>query len=359
MTEFINKGYYGCVFRPYLKSDKRFKKTDNYVGKVFIKEKHMQEELKSVELTEKIDPSNVFTVKFIGKSKVKEVKDKKLLKTISECDLFNKPEDIKGCHQLVYEYGGVDFKDLENVNIFEILPLWVNIFKGITLLEKSKLVHQDIKPDNLLYNHNQHKINMIDFGLLQRFGEIYEKQEWSRNNFDYVYYPPEYKISYGLLYTRRKKLRTFNITRNFKTHKKLLKFLNKEYNYVGLIDEYERNLRKKNIEDKSPDEIRKHFTKYASKVDIYSMGITLLEILYDNDVKLKNKPLDNDFKDFIFHIIHPDPSKRYSPTEAHKGLVDICKKHKLMDEEEKKEEPKKRKYNYKCTYNDQIRRYYK
>ena len=158
-TKFVNEGFYGCVYKPYLKCDKKIKKTDNYVGKVFglgeIGEEHdyrqaSSEEIENNRIIEKIDPRSLFTVKYIDICDVDKITDKKLLKEIAKCENFDprrdgkNPEEVEGKPQLIYEYGGIDLKDLKisTMGLKNFIPLWLNILKELYYF---KIIDQYIK----------------------------------------------------------------------------------------------------------------------------------------------------------------------------------------------------------------------
>ena len=324
--EFINEGAFGCVFRPPLECIEDFTATRDHIGKVFDKVKHANDEIASNrKIQQQIDPNNTFTIKYIGRCIVKEIKDKKLIKTIEKTEIFSDYRDIEKCPQLIYEYGGVDFKGirLTRLDFLASLPAWLAIFNGLAVLEKNKMVHQDVKPENLLYNEKYEKINLIDFGGMQRYDEIYEQQDWARNNFNYLYFPPEYKISHNLLYTKNKRLTTFGVYKNFAGASGIYKMLKKEFKYAELLLDYEEHLEKIRLDKKPSQDIKKYFTSYANRIDMYSMGITLVEILYDNKIKLRNTQLEIDLKKLIGRLIQPNPELRPTPKSAYKKIYKI------------------------------------
>ena len=108
-----------------------------------------------------------------------------------------------------------------------------------------------------------------------------------------------------------------------------------------------------NIEKRRKGDIRKYFTRYSNRVDIFELGITLIEILMMNKkIKGLDTQLGKDFYRFISHLVEPDPSKRYTPKQAYDALKKLCNKYGLSAK-------KKLKYNYMCAVSNNSKKYYK
>ena len=159
---FINEGTFGCVYMPYLTclkdskeyTDKDGSKFKSAVGKVFNVKYEADKEHRGNDTLLKIDPQSIFTPKYYGMCEVD--KDYNFINIIEKCEHFRGDGYAAfGEKQLVYEYGGKDldtyYSKLRNSSIENFLPLWLPIFNGLILLEKQKIVHQDIKPPNMLY----------------------------------------------------------------------------------------------------------------------------------------------------------------------------------------------------------------
>ncbi len=62
------------------------------------------------------------------------------------------------------------FKNNKNLlNEKDILMIGIQILQQINYLHKNNLVHQDIKPDNFIFDKDNNKFKLIDFGLCKRF----------------------------------------------------------------------------------------------------------------------------------------------------------------------------------------------
>ena len=62
------------------------------------------------------------------------------------------------------------FKNNKNLlNEKDILMIGIQILQQINYLHKNNLVHHDIKPDNFIFDKDNNKFKLIDFGLCKRF----------------------------------------------------------------------------------------------------------------------------------------------------------------------------------------------
>ena len=177
MSVYIARGTYGCVIGPNLNCDGTFGNS-KYITKFFFDKRDFEIE-KEFELTlQKIDKKYSFTTQMISSCEVHltdEIKSK--IHNIKLCEL--KSDDV---YQITYENGGVNlfslFKNKENrfysFKIINFLKKFVNIFEGLCQINKNKLIHFDIRLENILYNINTNKFKIIDFGLMIKQEEYFK-----------------------------------------------------------------------------------------------------------------------------------------------------------------------------------------
>lgn len=67
---------------------------------------------------------------------------------------------------------------------------------GIQELLEKKLIHHDLKPENVVYDEENHRMNLIDFGFLTRFSTIRKESAKSANWLSQMHwsYPPEIQL---------------------------------------------------------------------------------------------------------------------------------------------------------------------
>ena len=120
-------------------------------------------------------------------------KEKK--ETISECLIEKFDSDITNIkiHEIIYDYGGIQLDNIE-INDYDFIKALIIMCKSLQTLHQLGFVHRDIKPQNILYNNDNYKLSLIDFGVCIPFNEVYtNKEKWWVYS-EYFISPPEYNI---------------------------------------------------------------------------------------------------------------------------------------------------------------------
>ena len=172
MSTLLSQGGFGCVYYPGInctgtankdkktvtKLQKRDFNTDNeiYVGKIIISIKHYNKYFIPV-----IDSCPIDIRKI----------DKKI---IDDCKVVNSPSSIE---YLLMTLDYVENKSLEPTIVLstsnqikrqsfaKILGMYKYLMHGIDLLSQKKIVHFDIKSENLLFSNKKDIPLFIDFGI--------------------------------------------------------------------------------------------------------------------------------------------------------------------------------------------------
>lgn len=329
--KYITEGSYGAVFDPPIESSDKNDKIGvpkNSVGKVFFDKESADLEHNFNNVIKNIDKDSKWTVKYYGRNVVK-------FEDFKESDEYEKGfwqtvHKNNPLQQLVYEYGG---KDLATEKMFKkyitfekLLNSFVPILEGLENLAKLKYVHQDIKPPNMLHNLDTGKTSVIDFGLMAKMEDIYDiKKNEGRLSSGYRYYPTEYYLT-SILNSKDIKEKTpeeiakklsNNFTNSYGSYKAAVENITtfdvKDVSYKFSLDILE--------EHKGNWDTVKMFSKYANKIDIYSVGISLCYLLYK---AIGYKKVGNinmiKTKELISKMMYPDPRERYSPKEATEAL---------------------------------------
>jgi serine/threonine protein kinase len=265
--KYIAEGTYGCVFgNPPLKclrDDKR--KGDEYVSKL-MSLRYLLEEYREGKKWNTIDPKQEFsiTASYICKIDTNNIKN---TNNLEKCSVdYDIP--LKNRFLLFYKNGGPDLGKLKTVskNYIDIFCGFQNLFDGLIIAHKNKLYHLDIKPANILSGEDSIVLRYIDFGLscstkdLKEFNDVYIE-----NISFYPYWPFELGCfdNMGTLKSKefiKKRFDTFNnLSRDFGLSRFDIEF---ETLYSSL--------KSNNFKD---------FDKVFEKVDIFSLGISLIDIL--------------------------------------------------------------------------------
>jgi len=348
-SQFLGEGSYGCVVKPPVPCKNKVKlrrenKNDNKVGKIFTENKAFQKEIATNKVAIKIDPTNKKLLTASSYCNVTQETIKKENRT-RMCDLTYENANQKTFYQLNMPYGGVTLKSYfkhyqTDFSIFDLLKSLKNVFQTLIILDKKKVCHQDIKPDNILIKPNGEAI-IIDYSLIIPFKKIYTPENRHRLKYAYYPYPPEYKLYDFIHFQKCYKYQYCNYIFDEYLNHSLSAF-----NISALGDNVITHLINHNLllhhfneirdvmiaKDKSGGSgggaggIEKFMTKYANRVDIYSVGMTIMKTLKYVNYDLHN----NEINEFLINIIHPNVIKRYTPKQAYTALVDLLKKYNMQ-----------------------------
>lgn len=316
MSKYIGKGSYGCIIKPSLKCDKTFG-DKNEISKFFFDYKEYNDENNLHNIITNIDKKNKFTIKKISNCKL-----------FLDYDIIRKIENFYSCniydkyiYQIIYEYGGIDLEKLlindkfKSIDLYDFFQRFSNIFEGISILDENDLVHFDLKLNNILYDLEKNKFVIIDFGLMKKKSKLYSYNLidlFSENQ--HPFYPNEINIlniiinksddkklnsmlyyeHFQILIKKLQKiyhnshdkffvnyLKTFEkisyqfeneIKNNFKSMLSLFKIFFKKFSNVKFYSENIHNNQINDILNEICNDIK-------SKIDVYMLGIVLLEII--------------------------------------------------------------------------------
>jgi serine/threonine protein kinase len=214
----IGEGSYGCVHKPSLrclrdlKNPKKDFKIDynNYVSKI-MKTSDAEAELKEFVVIGSYDPANEY---HLGTPILcqPELNDKIIDNDISKCkyvkdsEVRSQPNDYK---ILLMKFGGPDLKNLCNSELKKFLAtktklktdrFWLEVYhllEGLRFFRDNGIVHNDIKPQNILFNMKTGKLVFIDFGLMRSKEDIIKSSKKS-DNFLGIYHW-SYPLECGLM----------------------------------------------------------------------------------------------------------------------------------------------------------------
>ena len=309
---YTNNGTYGCVFRPGVSCKGKIL-DESAVSKVFKLSKHdVTKEEYDIHnnVVNKIDPSGEFTLKLIETCKVDMGSFSP--SQVKKCRNFTIEEmEQKYLPQIVYEYGGVNiFEAPRKFSFEELFSAMTPVFKGINKMNQFKIVHVDIKPENMVYNHITGKLALIDFGIASRYFNLYGRDKLYLMAHPYKYYPPEFPLIANHMIGKN----FYNTQQNTSSIEKMLSYLQTKYRRTDLLPELN-----KLIERYKDINIGDLFI--PDKIDIYMLGVSILELIYLCDehhtIQInKNIPFYKDVFNLIGMMIHPDPSQRFFSLQA-------------------------------------------
>lgn len=193
----IGEGSYGCVHRPSI-----YCKTipspgfnyKTYVSKL-MKTKNAKKELAEFLIIGKIDPTNEYHLgqPILCKPDINEPNVKNDIDNCKYVKSNNIETNEDKYSLLVLKYGGPDLKIFCLNHIKKYLKthktertdkFWLEVhhlIKGLKFFKDNGIIHNDIKPQNILFNTTTGKMKYIDFGLMRTKKEIINSSMNNRN----------------------------------------------------------------------------------------------------------------------------------------------------------------------------------
>lgn len=199
----VGEGAYGCVHKPSIHCKTPPKPNFNYTNYVskIMKTKNAQQELAEFVIIGNIDPTEEYHLgqPILCKPNLdfEHVKDDiKRCKYIKIDDVEANPDKYS---LLVLKFGGPDLKALCNKYLTKYLEkdkdirtdkFWLEVhhlIKGLKFFKDNGIIHNDIKPQNILFDNKTGKLKYIDFGLMRTKKDIIDSSK-QNNNYLGVYH---------------------------------------------------------------------------------------------------------------------------------------------------------------------------
>jgi serine/threonine protein kinase len=341
--DLLGQGTFGCVFKPAVlcpkdpssgKDTTRF--TPEYlengatptandrsrlqrgVSKLVFDDAEYMDERKSAALMRTIDPKAEFTNPLLGSCpmQMNQVRD---LQGMNRCSPAMKSRTEKA-YNLVFEHHGTDLfryglgneETLTKLN-FASESLHIKILgvcRGIKKMLENDFVHMDIKPANML--NVKKKILLIDFGLSSDLKEVLSREFKGVVTHAYPYYPPELKLYWNKL-TRENWMVNYTPILTLFLAKLDVRPLTLRNSANSLMTTVERQIKSRvSKEGGTPEEHRLTiFTEFIQKLDIFSLGISLLEMFAAGDSGNMTPEQLQHFKRILRGMTNMNPFDRY------------------------------------------------
>ena len=344
MSNLLSQGGFGCVYYPGLKCDNEDdnKKNDNdkFVTKLQKKNFTSNNELNIGLTIKKSEYYKFFFLPVVSQCPVNiKVYKKKYEEQLKECDVI-KDDDKKYMlmkipyvkNKPVVEAIFNETNDKRHLMI-SIMELYTASLKAIGILIEKKIVHFDLKSDNILYDTQINHMKIIDFGLSIPIEKLQKE-----NLKDYFYiYAPEYFVwpleahvinflihEYDGTNVDKKYVDDISnkIATEYVENNKGLNMFSREFRskYMELCVLQI----KKYLKTDNKNTIINNLIKYYETWDNYSISIMLLRIV---DLLFPNEFVENMFYEvfsqLLLYNIHPNPLKRFNISETFNKYYEI------------------------------------
>lgn len=361
-SDVIGEGTYGCIHKPSLECSGQ--KSIDYTNKVskVIDSKHGQSELKEYNNISKIDVDSKYYMGVPIKCRLKNTKKNKM--SIDKCEnvklkkAFQK--NISSLSLLIMDDGGINLKEFAKANRdngdnteMELFFIELQrIFHGLLVFNQHKLLHYDLKPQNMVYNSNNHRVNLIDFGHMRTLTKALNESSKSKNHLSVFHwsYPFESfflnkaNYNYFLKYSESEKVgfyqtilqKTKDLQRisggegtrkqeksiraeivNFdEVADEIVGFLGyittnvSSEQVMRITDEYMQDFYNLLMFVIVPNEYNNFVKKSLNTMDSYGLGFSIIYILNNIGPRMKNKDFINQMHILAYNMTTPDLRKR-------------------------------------------------
>ena len=248
---------------------------------------------------------------------------------------------------MVSRYGGITLEDyfislLENdnkieVKMFDLMKKMKQLFVGLKEIYHNKLVHLDIKYNNIVLDGRSFKY--IDFGLSGEAHDLTHFKNRSLSEFNtkrmYIWYPPEYL--YGSIDESYKndELSKFN-SQKFRKHYSDGLNIHRMFNVN--LNNHIRELLSSNKTMPDSD-----YQQMISMIDVYSLGIMIPFLFneYNLTKYIKSSRFLKDLFKLFAKMCETNHKKRINPDECLKEYNQIMNKYSHLSNKGKKTKKKK------------------
>jgi len=333
---FLAQGGYGCVFYPEVNCQGKDTNNKNFLSKIVQRDFSAENE---------INIGKILTTKL--KMWVENPLQNHFAPVLSSCNVdvskFTMDENEKCTlfeqHQnsdfVLMKVRYIDNKELdsfitENTNSSLVMLLFTSsyshLLKSLSLLQKIKICHFDIKAQNIVYDTEKSLPIMIDFGLSINFQTLNMKELY---NYFYIYEPMYY------IWPLEVHLINYILHVNSEIGEKDMRKLAKDYVSHNIVLRAFSPAFQKRFEaecyyelskyiGKDSDAVIQRILKYWHTWDNYALSLLYIKLLYYLIRNDSGKIIKNEFVSFFIELclnnIHPNPKRRLSVQDTIKSF---------------------------------------
>lgn len=327
--DLIAEGGYGCIYYPSLNEFGEEETNNNFVSKIQIINDNALNEIYIGNIIKNI---NGYINHFAPVIDSNNLNQKKIsYNNINKCSIIKskKKQDkitilkMDYIHGTTFDQHIIDEKNNRELT-FNIINSFIHISKAIKILIENKIVHFDLKEDNIMFNKKRKLPILIDFGLSRKFNNIenLSKNFDSLKKYFYIFAPQYYIWSieiHFLCYLINVKQNVsnddiINIVNQYIKKNPIFNYFSPDFvlKYKNLCIQ---QLKYYNLFDTN-NRIKK-ILSFWKTWDSYSLSIMFLRIICIlNYTGFSKNNFTTFFSEILIKNIHPNPKKRYSIEET-------------------------------------------
>ena len=330
MNTVIGEGTFGCVHSPPMKCKEEKEFDSSYVSKLIKDVDYAAEnENETNDAMDGYDPDNDF---HLGPSTMcSPANTTENREAIKQCKDFN-ISDIDQYKLIIMKNGGISLAKIENsyknkaysiANCKFFERFWLSIYRiiaGIYTLSKNRMIHHDIKSQNIVYDNATGRSNLIDFTKLVEYKDNEstglhwsyppEVELYNYNDLEYIVEGDDYAVE------RYAKKAAITIHEEHPTMAEYIYHRDFNGDYTEFHHNQLRALYKGVRQIKNADEF--YFDTGPRIFDIYGLGMALGSMI-KNTYKLlgpEQKPTVNKMVSLFDSMVNWNIYERATPTEV-------------------------------------------
>ena len=363
----VGEGTYGCVHKPPMKCKHQDNINDPSIASKLMKDLDAKKEMKEFELIQHADANNYF---HLGKPSICKADSTLSNKqAIVKCTKNNfKPDLVSQYSLLLIKYGGLDLEKygaklkemtMNVSNRRNVEHFWMDISRiifSLKVMNDKRIVHHDLKHQNIVYNPETGRANLIDFGLMTTKSKIQNASNKSKYGFGMLHW--SFPVEIELLNKNKfdSIFQDINITRNPFQNKNKHRDKKEEYftnilHHIQTHHKYFFNciIQSKPGSEDYKSEMKSHITSFLQMlimlepteynefvnkcidtIDVYGTGIGLLYVLYRSK-RFLSVDFFNDLKTLFLSMVHQNVFLRISPNDLITQYEHILLKNGLLE----------------------------
>ena len=194
-------------------------------------------------------------------------------------------ETLESYFEKQFEDPDENIKNIEK-KFLDFMKKLDKLFNGLVQLKNNEISHLDIKSNNIVIKDENSNFKFIDFGLSAKYSNLKHFKQRAKNEANtkriYLYYPPEFLFSQSSdkdLKDMKKNLETkpFEEFRNHaNTYKTIQAYFNRDpkRSFITITNNF---IKKDNTWNN-------YFKNAIKKIDVYSLGMLIPILFYNNDL---------------------------------------------------------------------------